>query len=133
VNEMMPLGPEALLVGSRTDARVELAEFLRLEYAGVEPRYAIAIVRREVEPVPARRPPADRLRRWARSWLRRDDEQRAADPEVGSRARGARADGVAAGATLGGATLAAMPAIQGGPCAEGGPLSLSAMPALGRS
>ena len=120
MSKMIPLGPEALMVKSSMDARVELAEFLRLEYAGADLRSMDARMRREAEAargdVPSRRPLLSRARRWFR-----DDKDRA----VASNASDVP--------SLSGATLAAMPAARAGACPEGPAAPLSVLPASARS
>jgi len=120
VNLMMPVGPEALIVQSKIDARVELAEFLRLEYGRSDARAVVAGILLAAEAPRARRPMGERLVRWARRQFGRD-----AVPLEAKRAAG--------GAGPLGAPLAAMPAARAGLRPEEGAPCLSAVPALGRN
>jgi hypothetical protein len=120
VNPMMPVGPEALMVQSKTDARVELAEFLQLEYRRGDARALAAGIGLAPEVYRSRRPAIERLRLWLRGPVGR--AVRSSADHLGADARSQSL-----------APLAALPAARAGMRPEEGTTSLSAIPALTRS
>ena len=116
---MMPVGPEALMVQYKMDARVELAEFLQLEYRQGDARALAAGIGLAAEVDRSRRPVAERLSLWLRGRLVR---------EVRPIAAGLAAEACPQSV----APLAALPAARTGTRPEEGAPSLSAIPALTR-
>lgn len=127
------MGPEALMVRSRTDARVDLAEFTRLEYAGCDGRALEGWVRSEMESRPDERAVTQRLRRWGKRLLRRYDGKPAGRAVRHGIAADASAEGLVAARPLSGTTLAAMPASLGGVGPEGKAAPIAAVPVLARA
>ena len=127
---MMPMGPEALMVRSKIDARVELAEFLRLEYSRADGWVVGAMIRGELDRYPPGPAPAQRLRQWGRRLLRRGDGPGAESPAVRALPGQASAEGRTARRARSGVTLAAMPAGRGARGAEEGSAPIAAIPVL---
>lgn len=119
---MRGMGPESLLVKSRVDPRVELAQYALRDGARVEARVVEEMLRRELELFPARHSAVRRLLRWGRERLRRDDVPLAGGPAVWRAREGAEAR------ELADATLAAMPAMRAPAAPEGASAPLSAIP-----
>jgi hypothetical protein len=111
----MPMGPEALMVRSKTDARLELAEFMRLEYARGDARWVEAQFRSDVELLPSELALAPRLRDWIGKLGPRRKDRSAALPDQLRRESDAPA----------GTSLAAMPAgrVERDPLAGRAPLA----------
>jgi hypothetical protein len=117
---MERMGPEALLVRSRTDFRAELAHYAQLEYGAIEARPLETRMLAELAYIPPTRSAGQRLRRWGQKWLQRKDSRvagpAAAEPVA---AAAARESPVPARSTTG-SSLAAMPAILARQRSEGG-------------
>jgi hypothetical protein len=133
VNEMVRMGPEALLVQQKMSPRSGMAEYARLEYARADRRSIEAGIRLELEYLPSKRPAAERFVRWGRELFRREEARGpvlAAVRPTEPRAAGGRRALAQSGP---GATLAVVPALQAGVRAEGEPKPISALPVFGRA
>jgi len=111
---MMRMGPEALLVTPTVDPRVALAEFAVRDSTREGVRAVKAMLRRELEYLPVRRTAAQRLMRWGRKRLRRDDLPLAAAPALVREAAVAPAKTHAVARVFAGAALAAMGRLRAG-------------------
>ncbi len=129
----MPMGPEALMVRSKMDARLELAEFMRLEYSRGDATSVEAEIRAELDLRPRAHPLARRLQRWTGRLLRRPE----ADPAEALAARTPMVpmpqDYLREGRTLAGATLASLPAARAAVGPGGKATPITAVPVLSRS
>jgi len=129
---MTGMGPEALLVRSRVDPRVELAEYALRDCSRPEVRAVEEMIRRELACLPVRRSAAQRLLGWGRKRLRRDDVPLAVAPAVWRERAEAPTKAGAPARALGEATLAAMPAVRAGVRPDrAGPL-IAALPVYAR-
>jgi hypothetical protein len=129
---MMRIGPEALMVTYRIDYRAELAQYARAEFAETDPCRVEAMLRDDLEYLPVRRSPAQRLLRWAREGLGRAEPRVATTLAARPIAIVTEAERVGATRPLAGATLAALPALQGGGRPTGASTPIAAAPACAR-
>jgi hypothetical protein len=133
VNRMERIGPEALMVQSRIDPRVELAEFARMEYRFADMRSVEATIRGELKYLPVRRSASRRLLRWAHARLRGEEVRVVGSPAGRSLAVGIAAERAAGLPALQGPALAAIPAARAGTRAERAAVPISAAPLFVRA
>jgi hypothetical protein len=129
---MTGMGPEALLVRHRADPRAELAAYAIRDGSRAEVRAVEERLRRELELLPVRHTLGERLFRWGRKRLRREDVPLAAGPALYREGREATAETRAQARAFAGASLAAMPAIQAGVRPEGVRPPIAAAPVYAR-
>jgi hypothetical protein len=128
----MPMGPEAVLVRSRSNPRSGLAEFARLEYPRLDPRSVEAMVEVASRPPSANSPGLLGLFGRAPKWLRRGDVRIAASVAARRTAVEIAEERVTRARPLAPAPLAALPGIRSGLRPEGAARPISAVPVFGR-
>ncbi len=125
---MMRMGPEALLVKSRVEPRVDLEEFARTEYRVIEYRAVETRVRAELEYFPPSRSVSGRLAHWGQRWFRRGGSNLAKAPAPRPLTVEVARAGASPTRPTAGPTLASMPAMLASRRASNGPAPSSGLP-----
>lgn len=128
VNEMMRMGPEALMVLAKTAPRGSLEMYARAQFAREDARWMQKTLRRELDELPVKQTPMLRLRRAVGEWFGLATPRIEATPTSGTTGSEGYAERRARGASLPGVTLAAIPASQAGFGRERGRASIAAAP-----
>jgi hypothetical protein len=129
---MMPMGPEALMVRSKMDARLELAEFMRLEYSQGDATGVEAEIRAQLEQRPRVPTVTRRIQLWSKRLLARPARETRTRVEAPMGAIALPDDCRRDALVLGGATLAALAATRREARPEVHAAPIAALPVQGR-